>query len=113
MRHHETLNRPPVRRAKRRAAAVKKWVIPALLVAMLCAGLAASGAQADDAARMERDELKARLDRPEVVIIDVRSYTDWLFSGEKIKGAVRENYRDFDGWYARYPKEKTIVLYCA
>lgn len=92
---------------------MKKWVIPALLVAMLCAGLAASGAQADDAARMERDELKARLDRPEVVIIDVRSYTDWLFSGEKIKGAVRENYRDFDGWYARYPKEKTIVLYCA
>jgi len=48
-----------------------------------------------------------------VVIIDVRSYTDWLLGGDKVKGAVRENYRDFDGWQAKYPKDKTLVLYCA
>jgi rhodanese-related sulfurtransferase len=47
------------------------------------------------------------------VVIDVRSYTDWLLSGDKIKGAVRENYRDFEGWSAKYSKDKTIVLYCA
>jgi rhodanese-related sulfurtransferase len=62
---------------------------------------------------MEKDALKAKLGSPEVLIIDVRSYTDWVISSEKIKGAVRENYRDFDGWYAKYPQDKTIVLYCA
>lgn len=62
---------------------------------------------------MGKDELKAKLEDPEVVLVDVRSYTDWLLSGDKIRGAVRENYRDFGGWYAKYPKDKTIVLYCA
>jgi rhodanese-related sulfurtransferase len=50
---------------------------------------------------------------PEVVVIDVRSYTGWLLSGDKITGAVRENYRDFDIWSAKYPKDKTLVLYGA
>ena len=62
---------------------------------------------------MEKDELKAKLGNPEVVVIDVRSYTDWLLSGDKIKGAVRENYRDFDGRETKFPKDKTLVLYCA
>jgi len=26
---------------------------------------------------------------------------------------VREDYRDFDDWSAKYPKDKTVVLYCA
>ena len=76
-------------------------------------GVAASDALAAEAPRMEKEELKANLGNSEMVIIDVRSYTDWLLSGDKIKGAVRENYRDFEGWYAKYPKDKTIVLYCA
>jgi len=62
---------------------------------------------------MEKDELKAKLRNPEVVVIDVRSYTDWLLSGDKINGAVRENYRDFDGRETKFPKDKTLVLYCA
>ena len=48
-----------------------------------------------------------------VVVIDVRAYTDWLLSSEKIRGAVREDYRDFDDWSAKYPRDKTVVLYCA
>jgi predicted sulfurtransferase len=83
-----------------------------VLMLALCAGLT-SPALAADAPRMEKDQLKASLGNPGVVIIDVRSYTDWLFSSGKIKGAIRENYRDFDEWNARYPKDKTIVLYCA
>jgi len=85
------------------------WVA---LMLVLCAGLA-SPALAADAPRMEKDQLKASLGNPGVVIIDVRSYTDWLFTSDKIKGAVRENYRDFEEWSAKYPKDKTIVLYCA
>ena len=68
---------------------------------------------ADNAPRIDKDQLKASLGNPGVVIIDVRSYTDWLFSSEKVKGAIRENYRDFEEWSAKYPKDKTIVLYCA
>jgi hypothetical protein len=73
----------------------------------------ADGLMAAEAPRMDKDELKVNLDHPNVAVIDVRSYTDWLLSGDKIRGAVRENYRDFEGWYAKYPKDKTIVLYCA
>ena len=68
---------------------------------------------ASDAPRIPKDELKSMLDSPEVVVIDVRSYTDWLLSRDKIRGAVREDYRDFDAWSAKYPRDKTVVLYCA
>jgi rhodanese-related sulfurtransferase len=73
-------------------------------------GLPAASAEA---VRMSQEELKSRLGEPALLIIDVRSYTDWFLSREKIKGAERENYRDFEGWAAKYPKDKTIVLYCA
>lgn len=75
--------------------------------------LIASIGIAAEAARMSQDELKSKLDNPEVVIVDVRSYTDWIMSREKIQGAERENYRDFEGWATKYPKDKTVVLYCA
>jgi len=92
---------------------MKKWAIIIAVTLMASSGLVAAGALAAEAARMDKDELKAKLGDPDVVIIDVRSHTDWLFSGDRIQGALRENYRDFEGWYANYPKGKTIVLYCA
>jgi hypothetical protein len=98
---------------KRRLHAMKKWMMIVALAVAAYGVLAPAGALAAEAVRMDKNELKARLGNPEVVIIDVRSYTDWFFSGDKIQGAVRENYRDFDGWFAKYPKEKAIVLYCA
>jgi rhodanese-related sulfurtransferase len=73
----------------------------------------ASLATASEAVRMSQDDLKLKLDDPSVVIVDVRSHTDWILSREKIKGAERENYRDFERWATKYPKDKTIVLYCA
>lgn len=86
----------------------------ALLALMLAFNIhVGAPALAAEAPRLEKDELKANLGNSDVVVIDVRSYTDWLLSGDKIQGAVRENYRDFEGWNAKYPKDKTIVLYCA
>lgn len=81
-----------------------------LLAGLILTGTAAIGAEAP---RMEKDELKARLGSADTVVIDVRAYTDWLLSGEKIRGAVREDYRDFDDWGSKYPTDKTLVLYCA
>ena len=72
-------------------------------------GLYATEFGASDAPRIAKDELKSMLDDPGVVVIDVRAYTDWILSAEKIRGAVREDYRDFDDWSAKYPKDKTVV----
>lgn len=80
------------------------------LLALLAATVAVAAAEAP---RMDKDDLKALLGDPEVVIIDVRAHTAWLLSRQKITGAARENYRDFDGWTDKYPRDKTIVLYCS
>jgi rhodanese-related sulfurtransferase len=63
-------------------------------------------------ARITKDELRANLDNDGYVIIDVRIPSHYDGSDEKIKGAVRENPMDVSFWYP-YPKDKTIVLYCA
>ena len=63
--------------------------------------------------RMTKEELKAKLDNPDVVIVDVRAGKDWEGSEFKIKGAVRENPAEFSSWAEKYPKDKTLVLYCA
>jgi rhodanese-related sulfurtransferase len=68
---------------------------------------------AAEAPRMEKEQLKAQLGNPDVAVLDVRALTDWVMAKEKIKGAVRENPRDVEEWSGKYPKDKTIVLYCA
>lgn len=62
--------------------------------------------------RMSKDELKANLDNKDFVIIDVRTPRDYDKSDYRIIGAVRENPMDVTFWY-NYPKDKTMVLYCA
>jgi rhodanese-related sulfurtransferase len=86
-----------------------------ILIVVIAAwvGVIAPAFGASDAPRIAKDELKSMLDSPEVVVIDVRSYTDWLLSRDKIRGAVREDYRDFDAWSGKFPRDKTVVLYCA
>jgi rhodanese-related sulfurtransferase len=71
-----------------------------------------SALPAAEAPRIEKETLKAQLGT-EVIIIDVRAFTDWLFTKDKIKGAVRENPKDSEEWIGKYPKDKAIVLYCA
>jgi hypothetical protein len=66
-----------------------------------------------EATRMEKDALKARLGQPDIIVIDVRALTDWFLTSDKIKGAVRENPKEFGEWCGKYPKGKTIVLHCA
>jgi rhodanese-related sulfurtransferase len=66
-----------------------------------------------DAARMTKDELKALLGNPDLVLVDVRSGSDWKDSDLKIQGAIREEPNEVKPWSKKYPKEKIIVLYCA
>jgi rhodanese-related sulfurtransferase len=62
---------------------------------------------------MTKDELKALLGNPELIILDVRLGGDWKDSDLKIKGAVREDPNDTESWANKYSKDKTLVLYCS
>ena len=64
-------------------------------------------------AKMTKEELRAKLDSPDVVIVDMRLGKDWKASEEKIKGAVRVDPEAVASLAAKYPKDKTLVLYCA
>ncbi len=67
----------------------------------------------EEAPRMTKEELKALVDQPDVVIIDVRYGKDWTRSDAKIKGAIREDPEELKSWANKYAPHQTIVLYCA
>ena len=66
-----------------------------------------------DVPRVSKDELKAKLGSPDMVLIDVRTENDWEKSDEKITGAIRMDPEAVDAWAATLPKDKEIILYCA
>ena len=78
---------------------------------MLFTGI--SLAAAADVPTITKEDLKAQLNSSDVMILDVRTGKDWKSSEFKIKGASRANPNEFDKWAATYPKDKTLVLYCA
>jgi hypothetical protein len=68
---------------------------------------------ADNVPRMDKDELKALLDNPDLVILDARTSSDWNKSENKIKGAHRLDQSNAESVEMMYSKEKTIVVYCS
>jgi rhodanese-related sulfurtransferase len=64
------------------------------------------------APRISKDELRAALGNPQVVVVDDRSGRDWTSSEYKIKGAIRVAPGEEETWAAQYPKDKMIVFYC-
>ena len=70
-------------------------------------------ATAADVPRMTKEDLKAKLATPNLVIVDLRVGTDWKASEMKIKGAVRGDPQNIETWAKKYPKDTTFVLYCA
>ncbi len=87
----------------------RSWTM--LLVLGLLLGFTWSCAAAQDVPRLDKVTLKAWLSDPQVIIVDVRTAKDWDGSTKKIKGAVRQDPKDFDP--NTLPKGKKIVLYCA
>lgn len=85
----------------------------ALLTALVLTVGAALSAQALRAVeRISIDELKALMTAKTVVIVDVRTESE--FKGGHIPGAININYVDIMGQAERFAKEKrTIVAYCA
>ena len=92
----------------------KNPIISILLFGLALTALTAGCSQAaGDVPRMTTQELNDRLAKGDVVVVDVRTGNDWTSSDLKIKGAVREEPDKVDSWIAKYPKDKTLVLYCA
>ena len=69
--------------------------------------------RANDVPRVTKEELKEEMSEPGLVIVDVRSASDWNGSQVKIKGAVREDPKKVESWMKKYSKEKILVFYCA
>jgi len=64
--------------------------------------------------RVTKEELKSMLNRPDVIIVDVRLEDEWKKTAWKIRGAVRENpEKEIQSWVDKYPKEKTLIFYCS
>jgi 3-mercaptopyruvate sulfurtransferase SseA len=64
--------------------------------------------------RINKDELKGMLGKPDVIIIDVRLPGQWKGSKLKVTGALHEDPgQNTESWAAKYPKDKTIILYCS
>ena len=89
---------------------MKRVAIVALLVFIAC--LFYTALRADEAPRMTKEQLKAQLGNPDVVIIDVRVPKVWNAAKDKIKGAVREDPTMTDSWADKYPKDKMYIFYC-
>lgn len=62
---------------------------------------------------MTKEQLKKAMDEGDVIVLDVRRGKDWSASEFKIRGALRADPSQFSSWADQYPKNKTIVLYCA
>ena len=87
-----------------------------ILLFLAAVGLVLAGfspALAADVPRMSVEELKAILGHDKVTVLDVRAGRDWISAEFKIKGAERAAPEDFTSWANTYPKDNTLVLYCA
>ena len=80
-------------------------IVLALLVT-LC-----TPATASDIQMISKSQLNQILDNPDLIVVDVRSTTDWQTSDVKIKGAVRKAPKNYESWARDLPKNKTLVLY--
>ncbi len=89
----------------------KCLLLLALFVAGGCATIEGTPVS-DQVPRMSIDNLKDRIGSSDTIVLDIRNDWTWNASNMKITGAIRENPKEFSRWYDKYPKEKTLVLYC-
>ena len=67
----------------------------------------------EEAPRVSTDQLNDMLDNPDLVLLDVRTESDWEKSDKKIVGAVRVDPDDVSSWAGNYSQDQKIILYCA
>lgn len=87
-----------------------KYSLLACLIAIFAASLACGAA---GFSLISVDQLKQELTKPGIIVIDVRTGHDWASSQWKIQGAQRQDPAAVKKWMGKFPKDETIVLYCA
>jgi len=93
---------------------MKKGYLFVILLSFLAMTIgSAEPVKAADVQRMEKDALLRILNEPDVIVLDVRTGGDWNVSDLKIRGAIREDPYKVKKWMKNYPKDKTLVFYCA
>jgi rhodanese-related sulfurtransferase len=93
---------------------MRKLILVVTIAAVFAlAAFIATPVAAQDVKRMTIEELKGMLGNPDLVIVDVRRDGDFKSSTVKVKGAVREDPEKVETWMSKYPKDKTLVFYCA
>lgn len=90
----------------------KRFLIAASLIFFMV-GVITPFARSAEAPRITMEKLKEMIGNPDLVIIDVRTESDWKGTDLKITGAVREDPSNSKSWAQKYPKDKALVLYCA
>ncbi len=93
------------------------WTRFCLIIAvlgLLLQGCAHTPTSETKVPRITKEEAMSMLGNPDVIILDVRAAQDWKASEWKIKGAIREERnKESSAWMDKYPKDKTLILYCA
>ena len=90
-------------------------LITAVCLVCLLGVAPASIPAANDPANVPKisiDQLKNMLGKPDIVIIDVRTFRSWWQSEKKIATAVREDPAKVDQWAPKYAKDQTLIFYC-
>jgi predicted sulfurtransferase len=92
----------------------KFWTIIAVTLSFALVGCFQNLAPDVKVPRVTNEELMSMLDRPDVIIVDVRLEDEWKKSAWKIKGAVREDpEKGIQSWADKYEKQKNLVFYCS
>lgn len=95
---------------------IRALILPIITFSLL-GGLAQTAlamGKGPEAPRITKEELLPMMGNPDVGILDVREGGSWKGSQWKIKGAVREDpAKEVKTWAEKYPKDKTLVLYCS
>ena len=93
---------------------MKKRTLLAMAIFFLTGMFISGGiSNAGDVKRISKESLKSLLGNPDVIVLDVRLPKDRNASQLQIKGAIRENPFKVKEWMKKYPKDKTLVFYCA
>ena len=82
------------------------------ILAAITTGFGVAAAASDEVPRISVEKTRELLGSPDVIIIDVRTAKTWWRSSTKILDAVREEPGAVEKWAQKYPKDKTLILYC-
>jgi uncharacterized iron-regulated protein len=65
----------------------------------------------EDVPLVSKEELKSKLESPDVVIVDVRTEEQWKHSNLMIPGAIHEDPKTVEARIEMYARNKTYIFY--